>query len=194
MPPKKAPDSVKQARVNEAADFLYAATGEFPTVDDVARQAKMSSRDIGALFREWKAIQMVAASTFRLSQNALEGLESLKAEAEQILKTEVAWLTKDHEAALTSLREQYTAEIRRETDVFADKNAELETKIEFLQAQLQEQKAENAKLMTGLTGARALNISKDLIQESLGELIQKFMQSQAQPDVVPCEEIENAAA
>jgi hypothetical protein len=194
MPPKRAPDSVKQARVNEAADVLYAATGEFPVLEDVAHQAKMSSRDIGAFFREWKANQMVAASTFRLSQNALEGLDKLKAEAEKILKTEVAWLTKDHEAALNTLREWYTAELQKEIDVFTDKNAELETKIEYLQAQLQEHKAENAKLITELTGAQALNISKSYIQESLQQVVQNLMRHQAQSDVASGEETVNAAA
>lgn len=193
MPRKKAPDSEKQARVYDAADVLYGETGNFPTVDDVAQKAKMSSRDIKIFFNQWKANQMAAATTFRLSKEAQEGLDSLKADAEQLLKTEIAWLIKDHEAAILVLRNQYMADIQKDAEAFGERIAELETKNEYLQAQLFEYKAENGKLKAELTEARALNISKDV----LSEILQQLKQPHVQPDVIPdtpIEEPEKAAA
>ncbi|QOX78641.1 hypothetical protein FY034_06790 [Trichlorobacter lovleyi] len=190
MPRKKAPDSVKQARVNEAANVLYGETGDIPKVDDVAHKAKMSSRDIKDFFNEWKANQMAAASTCRLSQDAQDGLDKLRADAEQVLKVQVAWLMKDHEAALLELRGQYMTDLQKEAEAFDDTVAEFETRIDHLNNQLHEYKTENIKLKAELAQAQALNISKDI----LTDILQKIKQPQAQPDAAAGEENKNAAA
>ncbi|MCE1225200.1 MAG: hypothetical protein LWW87_01800 [Geobacteraceae bacterium] len=75
------------------------------------------------------------------------------------------------------------ADIQKDAEAFGERIAELETKIEYLQAQLFEYKAENGKLKTELTEARALNISKNVLSEILQQLKQPHVQSDVIPDI-----------